>query len=150
MGGGDGGGGDGGGDGGGGEGGGDGGEMSGGNDASAVSSGNWTCSGGSLDLGDVVNNLNKGIAIDDDSLEKCAWETPTIWPNTRVPVKTIRLFKVWGMTAPRYFHGDREKAYQGLKNFAEVYDAKFLVGISVECNKAQNDAEFAEALKFIR
>jgi hypothetical protein len=54
------------------------------------------------------------------------------------------------MTQPRKFHGDRNRAWNGLKTFAEVHGAKFLVGISVTCITSEDDAEFDAALEFIR
>merc|ERR1719343_1909017 len=95
-------------------------------------------------------NEHKGIALDDTTLQNCANEVPTHWPNTNVKIKTIRLFKTWGMTKPIKFKGDYHKAWKGLKGFAQASGAKFLVGVSVTCDTNEDEKEWAAGREFIK
>jgi hypothetical protein len=93
---------------------------------------------------------NKGIALDDDSFEKCSNKLPLHWPTTKAPIKTMRLFKPWGVTAPRIFHTNATQALQDLKDYAEVNGVQYLVGVSVTCKEDQDEAEWEMAMKLLR
>lgn len=103
-----------------------------------------------LNLGEVINAEHKGIAIDDTTFEHCADQIPTRWPNTKLNITSMRLFKPWGMTEPKFFHGDMRKAWVGLKAFAKASGARFLVGISVTCQRHNDEKEWAAGQEFIR
>mmetsp|Transcript_60359 Transcript_60359/g.168652 ORF Transcript_60359/g.168652 Transcript_60359/m.168652 type:complete len:595 (-) Transcript_60359:110-1894(-) len=103
-----------------------------------------------LDLGEVVNATQKGIALDDTTFENCADQVPTHWPNTKQKVLSVRLFKPWGMTDPKFFHGDMHKAWRGLKGFAESSGAKFLIGVSVTCRQWNDEKEWNAGREFIK
>jgi hypothetical protein len=98
----------------------------------------------------VTANSQKGIALDDTTFQNCANQVPRYWPGTKENVLTIRLFKVWGMTQPLKFKGDMMKAWKGLKGFAKNNNAKFLLGVSVTCNKQEDEAEWRAGREFIR
>lgn len=102
-----------------------------------------------LDVGEVVRADAKGVALDDTTFEQCADKIPVNWPNTQQKIKSIRLFKAWGMTQPKIFTGDMMKAWAGLKSFAQASGAQFLLGVSITCDQAQDDMEFQAGLKFI-
>eukprot|EP00929_Paragymnodinium_shiwhaense_P024320 TRINITY_DN14_c0_g2_i1.p1 TRINITY_DN14_c0_g2~~TRINITY_DN14_c0_g2_i1.p1 ORF type:complete len:580 (-),score=137.24 TRINITY_DN14_c0_g2_i1:396-2135(-) len=102
------------------------------------------------DFGEVVMPEAKGLALDDTTFENCADEIPTHWPNTKQKILSMRLFKPWGMTAPKWFHGDMHKAWKGLKGFAQASGTKFLIGVSVTCQQWNDDKEFAAGLRFIQ
>lgn len=110
--------------------------------------GGWQCQG-YADFGEVRLPEAKGIALDDTTLENCADEIPTRWPNTNQNILTVRLFKVWGMTPPMIMSGDRKKAWRGLKSFAVASGAKFLIGVSVTCNKKLDEREWEAGMEFI-
>lgn len=101
-------------------------------------------------FGSVVNNEQKGIALDDTTFQNCAHQLPRYWPGAKENVLTVRLFKVWGMTAPIKFKGNMMKAWKGLKGFAKNNNAKFLLGVSVTCNKQEDEAEWKAGRDFIR
>eukprot|EP00928_Gymnodinium_smaydae_P078877 TRINITY_DN62935_c0_g1_i1.p1 TRINITY_DN62935_c0_g1~~TRINITY_DN62935_c0_g1_i1.p1 ORF type:complete len:613 (-),score=131.37 TRINITY_DN62935_c0_g1_i1:54-1892(-) len=103
-----------------------------------------------LDFGEVVKPERKGLALDDTTFEHCADEVPMHWPNTQQKVMSVRLFKPWGMTDPKFFGGDRHKAWKGLKAFAQASGAKFLIGVSVTCRTYNDDKEWAAGQEFIR
>jgi hypothetical protein len=111
--------------------------------------GEYNCES-TLNLGDVVNAEQKGVAIDDTTFEHCADQIPTRWPNTKQNITTMRLFKPWGMTQPKFFHGDMRKAWAGLKTFAKASGARFLVGISVTCQRHNDEKEWAAGQEFIK
>lgn len=111
--------------------------------------GQWDCLS-NLDMGDVTRPEKKGLAIDDTTFENCADQVPTHWPNTNQKVLSVRLFKPWGMTDPKFFRGDRHKAWQGLKGFAEASGAKFLIGVSVTCRTQNDDKEWEAGREFIK
>merc|ERR1712187_752017 len=94
--------------------------------------------------------MGKGIALDDTTFENCADQIPTHWPNTNQKVLSVRLFKPWGMTDPKFFHGDRHKSWKGLKGFAQASGAKFLVGVSVTCNHNEDEQEWSVGREFIK
>lgn len=102
-----------------------------------------------LDLGVVEESEHKGLALDDTTFENCANELPTHWPNTKDKVLSVRLFKPWGMTDPKFFGGDRHHAWKGLKGFAQASGAKFLIGVSVTCRTYNDDKEWAAGREFI-
>jgi len=103
-----------------------------------------------LDLGAVIKPEQKGIALDDTTFEHCADQIPTHWPNTQQKVLSVRLFKPWGMTDPKFFHGDMYHAWKGLKAFAQASGAKFLIGVSVTCNSHNDEKEWAAGREFIK
>eukprot|EP00929_Paragymnodinium_shiwhaense_P024319 TRINITY_DN14_c0_g1_i3.p1 TRINITY_DN14_c0_g1~~TRINITY_DN14_c0_g1_i3.p1 ORF type:complete len:601 (-),score=99.29 TRINITY_DN14_c0_g1_i3:142-1944(-) len=99
--------------------------------------------------GEVVMPEAKGLALDDTTFEKCADEIPTHWPNTNQMILSMRLFKPWGMTAPKIFTGDMHKAWRGLKSWAASTGAKILIGISVTCEMLNDEKEWAAGKRFI-
>lgn len=109
----------------------------------------WDCES-NLELGPVARPEKKGIALDDTTFEHCADQVPTHWPNTDQKVLSVRLFKAWGMTSPKYFKGDRHQAWAGLKAFAEASGAKFLVGVSLTCWPDQDEKEWAAGQEFMK
>eukprot|EP00928_Gymnodinium_smaydae_P035269 TRINITY_DN24849_c0_g1_i2.p1 TRINITY_DN24849_c0_g1~~TRINITY_DN24849_c0_g1_i2.p1 ORF type:complete len:379 (-),score=64.51 TRINITY_DN24849_c0_g1_i2:28-1164(-) len=62
----------------------------------------------------------------------------------------MRLFKPWGMTQPKIFKGDMHKAWSGLKSFANASGARFLVGVSVTCEKWRDEQEWNAGREFIK
>eukprot|EP00929_Paragymnodinium_shiwhaense_P024317 TRINITY_DN14_c0_g1_i1.p1 TRINITY_DN14_c0_g1~~TRINITY_DN14_c0_g1_i1.p1 ORF type:complete len:584 (-),score=119.92 TRINITY_DN14_c0_g1_i1:239-1912(-) len=105
---------------------------------------------GHKDFGEVVMPENKGLALDDTTFEHCADQIPTHWPNTKQKILSMRLFKPWGMTAPKHFHGDMHKAWKGLKGFAQASGTKFLIGVSVTCEKWNDEKEWQAGRQFIK
>lgn len=104
----------------------------------------------STDFGAVVQPERKGMALDDTTFENCADQIPTHWPNTDQKILSMRLFKPWGMTAPKFFHGDYHKAWVGLKGWAQATNGQFLLGISVTCQKYNDEKEWRAGQEFIK
>merc|ERR1712048_1069373 len=65
-------------------------------------------------------------------------------------ILSVRLFKPWGMTHPKLFNTDMTKAWAGLKSFAQVTGAKFLLGVSVTCRTDLDEKEWDVGRKFIK
>eukprot|EP00929_Paragymnodinium_shiwhaense_P085176 TRINITY_DN4561_c0_g1_i3.p1 TRINITY_DN4561_c0_g1~~TRINITY_DN4561_c0_g1_i3.p1 ORF type:complete len:772 (+),score=151.52 TRINITY_DN4561_c0_g1_i3:70-2385(+) len=104
----------------------------------------------STSYGEVVQPEMKGLALDDTTFEHCADQIPIHWPNTNQTVLSMRLFKPWGMTAPKWFGGDMHKAWKGLKVFAKATGVKFLIGVSVTCQSWNDEKEWAAGSEFIK
>jgi len=89
----------------------------------------------------------KGLALDDTTFQKCANETPALWPNTNQPVTSIRTFKSWEKD---WNEDDREGAWASLLNLVHRNGAKVLVGTQVTCSRQDDDEEWALTLKFLK
>lgn len=112
-------------------------------------SGTYKCVSNST-LSHVVSPARKGIALDDDTFEGCSNKIPIEWPVTNQTVNSIRLFKPWGLTPPRFFHTNMTIAFNDLKLYAQATNATFLFGISVTCDEESDDFEWEAGKEFLR
>jgi exo-beta-1,3-glucanase (GH17 family) len=73
-----------------------------------------------------------------------------MWPLTDQPIKSVRLFKPWGLTAPRIFHTNHTRAFQDLVAYAKANNVKYLVGASITCNEVTDDEEWKAGMELLR
>jgi hypothetical protein len=92
---------------------------------------------------------NKGMALDDTTFEFCSNKIPAKWPMSSAPMKTVRIFKPWGVGPPRVFHTNRTIAFEDLKRYAQAMNVQYLVGISVTCDDHADDVEWENAKELI-
>jgi exo-beta-1,3-glucanase (GH17 family) len=118
-------------------------------DRGNTTSGTYSCTYKSTPL-EVVSAAGKGIALDDTTFESCSNKIPVTWPLTKEPVKSIRLFKPWGLTAPKIFHANLSLALDDLVKYAKAHNAAYLVGISVTCNEKTDQTEWDAGMKLLR
>lgn len=100
-----------------------------------------------LKFSHVVETRRKGLAIDDGTFSECAERIPHLWPNTDMPVTSLRLFKAWDSAWPadRAMH-----AWKAIADFATRFGAKVLVGTQISCNEAEDDRDWANVLQLLR
>mmetsp|Transcript_23637 Transcript_23637/g.44640 ORF Transcript_23637/g.44640 Transcript_23637/m.44640 type:complete len:458 (+) Transcript_23637:31-1404(+) len=106
----------------------------------------YNCSS-SLDFGEVVNASQKGMAVDDTSFHFCAEKIPGLWPNSKVPMTSFRLFKAWDVNWPSDL---QPKAWKALKAVVTANNASVLVGTQVTCNETEDDADWKNVLKLLQ
>ena len=85
----------------------------------------------SLDFGSVEKADSKGLCMDDTTFSTCPWSVPHTWPNTKAPIKILRLFAAWKEAWPAE---NREDAWNALDAWLRQTDGKILLGSEVSCD----------------
>lgn len=89
---------------------------------------------------------SKGLALDDTTFQDCPGKIPTFLPNTRVRVKSLRLFKAW---AAHWDDTYRLPAWNNLNNYLIQNDAKVLMGTQITCNETDDDRDWELVKEFL-
>jgi len=95
----------------------------------------------------VARYLQKGLAIDDLTLSACPSRVPTVWPNTDMPVGSMRLLKAWD---PRWPINKKDDAWYTLANFTQRNAMRVLVGTQITCNEKADDADWKDVLSLLQ
>jgi hypothetical protein len=88
-----------------------------------------------IGLGVVRRSNQKGLAVDDVTLQWCSGKLPELWPNTQERVSTLRLFKAWD---PQWDESRCISSWQQIVNFTVANDARVLVSTQVTCNETED------------
>jgi len=99
-----------------------------------------------ITLGPVTSTEHKGLVIDDSSMRGCPSRIAKFWPNTRDPVKSVRLFKVWD---PKWPETDRLTVWTQLQTFAESQGVRFMVGTQITCEQERDAQDWIWAREFL-
>lgn len=73
--------------------------------------------------------------MDDTTYSQCAWEVPSLWPNTQEKITSLRLFAPW---KHEWDESQRLPAWDSLKFFVEKNNAKILLGSEITCHKEKD------------
>lgn len=93
-----------------------------------------------LDIGEVVNASQKGMAVDDTTFHSCSDRVPGHWPNSPTRLGSLRLFKAWD---PNWPEDDRPAAWNKLKVMVQRGKVRVLVGTQITCNETEDDKDWA-------
>jgi len=100
-----------------------------------------------LDLGTVTKINDKGIALDDTTFQYCSDRIPRYWPNTKEPVKRLRIFKSWDVA---WDASRREGAWEDIRKFVHANKAKVLIGTQVTCSEKNDTIDWQWSLGLMR
>mmetsp|Transcript_2587 Transcript_2587/g.4773 ORF Transcript_2587/g.4773 Transcript_2587/m.4773 type:complete len:608 (+) Transcript_2587:29-1852(+) len=100
-----------------------------------------------LQLGRVVDEERKGLAVDDTTFFNCPNEIPQQWPHTDQSVRSLRLFRV---SMPGLSKEAMMKIWSSLKALAEKNGVKYLVGTPVTCNMTDDQLQWDLVLQFVK
>eukprot|EP00434_Breviolum_minutum_P025001 symbB.v1.2.022088.t1/scaffold1938.1/size102858/10 len=92
-----------------------------------------------LDLGQVVNASQKGMAVDDTTFHICSDRIPDRWPNSATPLGSLRLFKAWDQNWP---DDQRIEGWKKLTAMVHRGNVRVLVGTQVTCNETDDDKDW--------
>ncbi len=92
-----------------------------------------------LDLGQVVNASQKGMAVDDTTFHICSDKIPDRWPNSATPLGSLRLFKAWDQNWPE---DQRMEGWKKLTATVHRGNVRVLVGTQVTCNETDDDKDW--------
>jgi len=79
------------------------------------------------------------LNLDDTTFHYCNEQIPSIWPNTKEPVKSIRTFKSWQID---WAVQDRQNATANFVEYVKKNNMKVLIGTQVSCNKTDDAREW--------
>jgi len=89
-----------------------------------------------VDLGPGSKMHQKGIAVDDFTLQWCTSQIPDQWPNAgQSPMTSIRLFKAWDDT---WTADARESMWSSLVDYVSSTNAKVLIGAQIHCSEQED------------
>jgi len=106
----------------------------------------FQCTSDELDL-KVVKPAQKGLNLDDSSFHWCHEDIPSVWPNTKEPVGSLRLFHSWEID---WDEGGRTVARADLVRYVQRHNVKVLVGSAVTCNQTDDDLDWNRTLELIQ
>jgi hypothetical protein len=92
----------------------------------------------------VMAATQKGLSLDDTTYQWCSDKMLTRWPNTQVPVGTLRTFMSWRDDLAQFM---KKSAQSNLLSFANV---KIFVGTMVSCSEAADAAEWKDTVEIIK
>jgi len=95
----------------------------------------------------VVNSSGKGMCLDDTTLSNCSDEIPLVWPNTKEPITSLRIFSPWQSSWPEE---QRAKAWEHLVKFVRSNGIKVLIGTQITCNETDDDRDWRYVLELMR
>jgi len=93
-----------------------------------------------LELGPVLADKRKGLAVDDDTYLRCPASIPAVWPNTYEPLSSIRLFKAWDSNWP---DAEQQASWQAVVDLVKSSNMKVLIGTQISCSEEADDADWA-------
>jgi len=100
-----------------------------------------------VELGPVVQPINKGLAVDDSTFLGCPSKLPWVWPNTMQPVQSLRFFKAWRTDWPE---AQRESTWQRIADYVLTNDAKILMGTQITCNDEEDNQDWEWTKQFLQ
>mmetsp|Transcript_16886 Transcript_16886/g.36337 ORF Transcript_16886/g.36337 Transcript_16886/m.36337 type:complete len:469 (-) Transcript_16886:392-1798(-) len=95
----------------------------------------------------VSNSAKKGMCLDDTTFQFCSDKIPHIWPNTKEPLTSLRLFSSWQTFWP---DDNREEAWSHLVSNVKSNGMTVLVGTQITCNETADDQDWKQVLELLQ